>query len=66
MDQEKRKQLCSQVQKIVANDLPIFPLWFVDAVSVHRRSLGEVNLSPTGDFDFLATLSSPRSAAGLE
>lgn len=66
MDQEKRKQLCSQVQKIVAGDLPIFPLWFVDAVSVHRRSLGEINLSPTGDFDFLATLSSPRSTAGSE
>ena len=57
MDQDKRKQLCSQVQKLVAGDLPIFPLWFVDAVSVHRRTLGDLNLSPTGDFDFLATLS---------
>ncbi|HME12014.1 MAG TPA: ABC transporter substrate-binding protein [Candidatus Acidoferrum sp.] len=57
MDQEERKELCSQVQKIAANDLPIFPLWFADAVSVHRRELGDLNLSPTGDFDFLATLS---------
>ena len=56
MDQEKRKELCSQVQKIVANDLPLFPLWFVEVVSVHRRDLGDLNLSPTGDFDFLATL----------
>jgi len=56
MDQEKRRALCSQVQKIVAADLPVFPLWFVDAVSVHRRSLGDLDLSPSGDFDFLATL----------
>jgi hypothetical protein len=51
------------MQKIAATDLPIFPLWFVDAVSVHRRSLGDINLSPTGDFDFLATLAPNRSVA---
>jgi ABC-type transport system substrate-binding protein len=54
MDQEKRKLLCSEVQKILADDLPYLPLWFVDVVSVHRRSLGDLPLSPTGDFDFLA------------
>jgi len=64
MDQEKRKQLCSQVQKMVATDLPIFPLWFVDAVSVHRRALGDLNLSPTGDFDFLAKIAPNGSVVG--
>jgi peptide/nickel transport system substrate-binding protein len=57
MDKEKRKALCSEVQKILADDLPYLPLWFGDVVSVHRRSLGDLHLSPTGDFDFLATLS---------
>ena len=56
MDREKRKTLCSEVQKILADDLPYLPLWFTDVVSVHRRSLGDLQLSPTGDFDFLATL----------
>jgi peptide/nickel transport system substrate-binding protein len=56
MDQEKRKVLCSEVQKILADDLPYLPLWFTDATSVHRKSLGQFELSPTGDFDFLATL----------
>jgi peptide/nickel transport system substrate-binding protein len=55
-DREKRKVLCSEVQKILADDLPYLPLWFTDVVSVHRRSLGELPLSPTGDFDFLAAL----------
>jgi len=56
MDREKRKALCSEVQKILAVDLPYLPLWFTDSVSVHRRALGDLPLSPTGDFDFLATL----------
>jgi peptide/nickel transport system substrate-binding protein len=56
MDQEKRKVLCSEVQKILADDLPYLPLWFTDATSVHRKSLGQFDLSPTGDFDFLSSL----------
>jgi peptide/nickel transport system substrate-binding protein len=56
MDQEKRKTLCSEVQKILADDLPYLPLWFTDAISVHRKSLGDIPLSPTGDFDFLTVL----------
>lgn len=53
MDQSKRKQLCSQIQKILSEDLPYVPLWYVDQVSVHSRRL-QVQLTPTGDFDFLA------------
>jgi peptide/nickel transport system substrate-binding protein len=66
MDQGKRKALSTEVQRILADDLPYLPLWFSDVVSVHRRftpsgsreGSGELNLSPTGDFDFLATLAS--------
>ncbi len=53
MNREKRKELCSEVQKIVAVDLPYIPLWYVDVVSVHRRDMAQVQLTPTGDFDFL-------------
>jgi peptide/nickel transport system substrate-binding protein len=56
MDQEKRKQLCSEAQKILADDLPYLPLWFTDTISVHRKTLGDIPVSPTADFDFLATL----------
>jgi ABC-type transport system substrate-binding protein len=44
------------VQKILAEDLPYLPMWFNDVISVHRRSLGPLNLSPTGDYNFLITL----------
>ena len=63
MDQEKRKALCSQAQKILADDLPFLPLWFTDVVSVHSRALGDPPLSPTADFDFLATLPAPTTVA---
>jgi peptide/nickel transport system substrate-binding protein len=53
MDREKRKELCSKVQKIVAEDLPYIPLWYADVVSVHRKSMGEIALTPTGDYEFL-------------
>jgi peptide/nickel transport system substrate-binding protein len=52
MDEAKRKELCSEVQKIVAQELPYVPMWYVDQVSVHRKGL-KVELTPTGDFDFL-------------
>ena len=54
MDQTKRKELCSQIQKILSEELPYVPLWYVDQVSVHNRRL-QVQLTPTGDFDFLTT-----------
>ncbi len=62
MDREKRKALCSEVQKILADDLPYLPLWFSDVVSVHKRSLGDLSLSPTADYGFLSTLVAPSSA----
>ncbi|MCU1242820.1 MAG: Oligopeptide transporter, periplasmic oligopeptide-binding protein OppA [Candidatus Acidoferrum typicum] len=63
MDREKRKALCSEAQKILANDLPYLPMWFTDVVSVHRRTLGDPPLSPTADFDFLSTLRAPAAVA---
>jgi len=63
MNQNERKDLCSEAQKILADDLPYLPLWFTDVVSVHRRALGDPLLSPTADFDFLATLPRPTAVA---
>ena len=55
-DQEKRRELFSKVQKIIAEDLPYFSLWFMDNVSVHRKRISDVQLSPTGDYDFLRNI----------
>lgn len=55
MNREKRKELCSEVQKILANEVPYVPLWFKDVTSVHRRETGEIALSPAGGYEFLAS-----------
>jgi peptide/nickel transport system substrate-binding protein len=54
MNREKRKELCGEAQRIFAEDLPYVPLWFRDVVSVHRKWMGKIALTPTGDYEFLA------------
>jgi len=55
-DREKRRALFGKVQKIIAEDLPYVSLWFMDNVSVHRKRISDVRLSPTGDYDFLGNV----------
>ncbi len=55
-NQQKRKELCSRAQKILAEDLPYLNLWFTDVISIHRRDLGPFELTPAGDYEFLAKL----------
>jgi peptide/nickel transport system substrate-binding protein len=54
-DQTKRKQIYDQVQKIVSNDLPYINLWWGDNVLVHSKRLADVELSPSGNYNFLTT-----------
>jgi ABC-type transport system substrate-binding protein len=55
MDQEKRKALLSQIQKIVAVDEPYINLWYLDNVCVHRERLAGIEMAPSGDYGFLDT-----------
>ena len=55
-DREKRRALFGKVQKIIAEDLPYVSLWFMDNVSVHRKRISDVQISPTGDYDFLRSI----------
>ena len=55
LDQEKRKQAYHEIQEIVARELPYINLWYFDNVLVHSRRLRNVQLSPSGNYDFLST-----------
>jgi peptide/nickel transport system substrate-binding protein len=55
MDQEKRKSIVSEIQKIVAVDEPYINLWFNDNVCVHRGRVSGIEMSPGGNYDFLTT-----------
>ena len=52
-DREKRRRIFSEVQRIVADDMPYINLWYFDNVCVHRRRIANVELTPSGDYDFL-------------
>jgi peptide/nickel transport system substrate-binding protein len=53
MDREKRKAIASEIQKIVAVDEPYINLWYNDNVCVHRSRVTDIELSPSGNYDFL-------------
>ncbi len=52
-DRDRRRQDYIQVQKILARDLPSIPLWYPNNELVHNRRLENLELSPSGQFDFL-------------
>ena len=52
-DLQQRKQIFSEVQKIVAEDLPYVSLWYPDNVVVYNRRLENVHIIPSGDYVFL-------------
>jgi peptide/nickel transport system substrate-binding protein len=54
-DQAQRRADYVKVQQILAEDLPSINLWYLDAVLVHTRRLGNIRPSSSGNFDFLRT-----------
>jgi peptide/nickel transport system substrate-binding protein len=54
-DQAQRRADYVKVQQILAIDLPSINLWYLDAVLVHTRRLGNIQPSSSGNFDFLRT-----------
>jgi ABC-type transport system substrate-binding protein len=56
VDQQKRKQIYAQVQRILARDLPYIDLWYFDNVVVHSRRVKNLRLNPPGNYDFLSSV----------
>jgi peptide/nickel transport system substrate-binding protein len=54
-DQSARKQDYAEVQRILANDLPYIDLWYFDNVMVHSKRVLNLELNPSGNYDFLKT-----------
>ena len=54
-DQGVRRADYVKVQQILAAQLPSINLWYLDAVLVHTRRLGNIQISSSGNFDFLRT-----------
>jgi peptide/nickel transport system substrate-binding protein len=54
-DQAERRKDYVRVQQILATELPSINLWYLDAVLVHTRRLGNIQISGSGNYDFLRT-----------
>ncbi len=53
--QAQRRTHYVRVQQILADELPSINLWYLDAVLVHTRRLGNIRISNSGNYDFLRT-----------
>ena len=54
-DQNTRKQIYAEIQRIMADDLPYINLWYYENVMVHTRRVRNLTLNPPGNYDFLKT-----------
>jgi peptide/nickel transport system substrate-binding protein len=55
LDQNARKQIYAEVQRILAEDLPYVNLWYIENVMVHTKRVRNLSLNPPGNYDFLKT-----------
>lgn len=56
LDQQTRKGIYEQVQRILAHDLPYVNLWYWDNIVVHSRRVHGLTLNASGNYDFLKTV----------
>jgi peptide/nickel transport system substrate-binding protein len=54
-DQNARKQDYAELQQILAQELPYINLWYFDNVVVYSKRVGDLELNPSGNYDFLRT-----------
>jgi ABC-type dipeptide transport system, periplasmic component len=53
IDREKAKQLYIKAWDIVSADLPLLPLWYPANMVVSNKRIGNVKISPSGDWSFI-------------
>jgi len=52
-DRDKAKQLYGQTWQIVSNDLPLLPLWYPANIVIANKRIGNIKISPSGDYSFV-------------
>jgi peptide/nickel transport system substrate-binding protein len=55
VDRAERKRAYAEIQKILARDLPYIDFWYMDNVMVHTTRIRDLEMSPSGNYDFLTT-----------
>ncbi|MEO6587823.1 MAG: ABC transporter substrate-binding protein [Pyrinomonadaceae bacterium] len=52
-DRDAAKQLYYKAQNIVANDLPLLPLWYPANMVVWNKRIGNIKINSSGDWNFI-------------
>jgi peptide/nickel transport system substrate-binding protein len=55
IDQNARKRDYAELQRILAEELPYINLWYFDNVVVYSKRVANLQLNPSGNYDFLKT-----------
>jgi peptide/nickel transport system substrate-binding protein len=55
-DKAKAKELYAKAQSIVANELPYFTLWYPSNMVIATKRIGNININPSGDWNFVKDL----------
>jgi peptide/nickel transport system substrate-binding protein len=65
-DDDRRRELYAQAQRLIADDVPYISLWYKTNVAIFQPDIHGVTLSPIADFTFLKNVyrQSPTHAAG--
>ncbi len=53
VDRVKAKELYIKAWNLISNDLPLFPLWYPANMVVANKRIGNINISPSGDWSFV-------------
>jgi peptide/nickel transport system substrate-binding protein len=56
LNQNTRKQLYAELQRILAEDQPYINLWYFDNVLITSKRVRNVTLNPAGSYEFLKTV----------
>ncbi len=52
-NREQAKELYFKAQEIISNDVPMYPLWYPANMIVANKRIGNIKISPSGDWSFI-------------
>jgi len=55
-DRARAKQLYAQAQELISREMPALPLWYANNIVIARKSVGNIQVPPGGDWTFVRNL----------
>jgi peptide/nickel transport system substrate-binding protein len=56
IDRERAKELYTKTWDLVSSDLPLLPLWYPANMVVSNKRIGNIEVSPSGDWSFIKNI----------